>query len=167
MKKSLIFVILAVSVAAFLLFPSSAKACNVRPYALTYIGDIYDVFGGTKPRLVVENGKSSAEYGYYDKNTIHIYKGDYKGSCSTELPLLKSVIAHEYGHHVAGELGKISPLRGEKLAYVAEHSIGDGILGGAEYDNEAESQHLEDYEKIILFIYNKMHRIDSVSSIAI
>lgn len=135
--------------------PFSTSACNVKPYAKNYIQKINKVFGGVKPKLVVLSGKEDY-YGFYESNTIYIYSGDYKGSCSSNTPFLKSVIAHEYAHSISSKLKKISTLRGEKLAEVAEHSIGDNILGNAEYDNEADSTYFGQYQKINNLIADKM-----------
>lgn len=131
MRKFKVFVVLGIA----LFMPFSAKACEMRPYAQSYIDSIHRVFGGTKPKLVIEKGSNKVEAAFYDGKAIHIYKNDYKGKCVNETPYLKSVIAHEYAHHLSGKLRTVTNLKGEKIAYVAEHSIADTILGGEiEYD---------------------------------
>lgn len=124
----------------FLLFllaaPSSSKACDVRLYAKSYINQINAVVAGKKPNLVVEKGSDPNRYAFYENGTIHIYNGDYQGACSDETPFLKSVIAHEYAHYIEKKLAPVAKVRGERLAFIAEHAIGDELLGNAIYDNE-------------------------------
>ena len=130
------------ALAALIFMPLSAKACDVRPYAKSYIESINNVFGGTKPKLIVEKGNNEEIAAFYDGTAIHIYKRDYKGNCADEIPYLKSVIAHEYAHHAAAKLRPFTKLRGEDLAYLAEHAIGDAILGDdVEYDNDEDLDH--------------------------
>ena len=150
--------ILLIFTAIFWLCPDLAMACDVRQYALGYIKNIHSVVGGTKPKLVVKKGSSSDEYAYYLNKTIYVFKGDYKESCEDSLPMLKSVIAHEYGHHIEKDLRKVSQLRGERLILVAEHSIADQILGGAEYDNEKDLKYSSDYEKIKNYLVKKQNK---------
>jgi len=135
--------------------PLSASACNIAPYAKSYVNSINEVLGGEKPKVVVLNGKSKNTLAYYSKKTIYIYKGDYGKSCSEETPFLKSVIAHEYAHHIEKSLEKIAKLKGEKLARVSEHSIADEILGEAEYDNKADVKYPKQYQAIVEMIRKK------------
>lgn len=146
--------------AGFILMPfSCAKACNVRPYAISYITRINNVFGGIKPKLIIESGSEKDVAAFYDGTAIHIYKGDYKGKCIKETPYLKSVISHEYAHHASGKLKKVTNLRGEHLAYVAEHAIGDGIFGdNVEYDNDADLEHPTAYNSIRNLILAKQNK---------
>jgi hypothetical protein len=148
--------------ATFLLgMPFSTRACAVRPYAPSYINRIYAVFGGIKPKLVIEAGSNNNEVAFYDGTSIHIYKGDYKGKCSDETPYLKSIISHEYAHHVSDKLKKNTNLKGERLAYLAEHAIGDGIFGDnvVEYDNDADLTHPKAYDAIKNLILSKQNKI--------
>lgn len=153
-KNGLFLIILAV---AILVKPSFALACDVRPYAKSYINQIQKAVGGEKPKVLVLNRKSAENVAFYvyTEKTIYIYKNDYKGSCVSETPYLKAVIAHEYSHHLEKSLKKVSNLKGEKLAYVAEHAIADQILGGAEYDNEMDMRYVNQYQKIKNFIRQK------------
>ena len=146
--------------AMFLLLPfSSAKACNVRQPAKSYIDRIHKILGGEKPKLVIESGKDKEIAAFYDGKAIHIYKGDYRGSCGNETPYLKSVIAHEYAHHAEKKFKGVAKLRGEKLAYVAEHAIGDSIFGDdIEYDNAKDLKHPKAYEVITKMIFKKQSK---------
>jgi hypothetical protein len=164
MRKTKVL-ILAIATTALLMPSASAKACNARPYAISYVNKIYGVFGGVKPKLVIEDGSNNNEVAFYDGTSIHIYKGDYKGKCADETSYLKSVISHEYAHHVSAKLKKVTSLKGEKLAYLAEHAIGDGILGNdVEYDNDADLEHPKDYAAIRNFILSKQSKSVSVKS---
>ena len=159
------FLVLVMFLSGLLLMPFSAKACNVRPYAKAYINKIHNVFGGTKPGLVIENGDKKNVAAFYNKGVIHIYKGDYAGKCKDVTPYLKSVISHEYAHHVAKKLNQVSKLKGEKLAYVAEHSIGDTLFQNVEYDNKADLKYPEDYDAIAMLVvikqYGKSSKIEA------
>jgi len=137
--------------------PLGVLACDIKPFATDYVNQIHQVFGGEKPKLVILNGYSDESVAYYnyDEKTIYIYKTDYKESCALETPYLKSVIAHEYAHHLRKTLGKIADLKDEDLAYVAEHAIADQIFGGAEYDNDIEAKNINQYEKIKKIIWEK------------
>ncbi|HOX11228.1 MAG TPA: hypothetical protein P5323_04380 [Candidatus Moranbacteria bacterium] len=146
--------------ALFLLLPfSSADACSVRQPAKSYINRIHKIIGGEKPKLVIESGKDKEIAAFYDGKAIHIYKGDYKGSCGNETPYLKSVIAHEYAHHAEKKFKSVAKLKGEKLAYVAEHAIGDSIFGDdIEYDNDKDLKHPKAYEAITKMIFKKQSK---------
>lgn len=149
------YIQLAVFVFIFWAISADAKACYVKPYAKGYIAEINAVFGGKKPKLVVEKGMSNEVNAFYVNGVIHIYRDDYKGKCSEETPFLKSVISHEYAHFAEKTLKKITGLKGEKLAYVAEHSIGDEIFNGVVYDNDADEHNLKAYNKIVELIQKK------------
>jgi len=138
---------------------SSAEACSVRQPAKSYIDRIHKIIGGEKPKLVVESGKNKDIAAFYDGKAIHIYKGDYKGSCGDETPYLKSVIAHEYAHHAEKKFKGVAKLKGEKLAYVAEHAIGDSIFGDdIEYDNDKDLDHPKAYTAITKMIFKKQSK---------
>jgi hypothetical protein len=155
--RNIKFLVLAV----FVLMPfSSAKACNVRPYAISYINKINEVLGGTKPKLVLESGSEKDFFAFYDGKAIHIYKGDYRGKCSDETPFLKSVISHEYAHSVSAKLKKVANLKGEKLAKVAEHAIGDVLWGNnIEYDNGEDLVYPKDYAAMKQLVLSKQNVI--------
>lgn len=151
MKKIKILLILGIF---FLPFPS--EACNIRPYAKLYVEKIHEVFGGEKPDIVFEEENENDVAGFYENGAIHIYKNDYQDICLNELPYLKSVIAHEYAHHASAKLRPFTKLRGESLAYVAEHAIGDAILGSdIEYDNNSDLENLNAYKAIRKSIFDK------------
>lgn len=145
--------------AIFILMPFSASACNVRPHALSQINKIHKVFGGKKPKLVIEKGSDKDAVAFYNKSTgtIRLFKEDYPGKCSDEIPYLKSIISHEYAHHISKELKKVTKLKGERLAYLAEHSIGDAIFGydAVDYDNDTDLEHPTAYEAIKTMISKK------------
>lgn len=130
--------------------PFSAKACNVSPLAKDYINKINKVVGGQKPKIIIEKGVDDGRYGFYQDGTIHIFKGDYPNMCIEDKPFLKSVIAHEYSHYIEGKIRKIVKLRGERLAFVGEHAIGDEILGDVFYDKSLKKKDILAYEKLKL-----------------
>ncbi len=154
---------LAVIVVFALIFPATAKACDVRLYAKSYVNRISTVVGGKKPTLVIESGVDPKRFGFYENGTIHIYKGDYKGKCSESTLFLKSVIAHEYAHHIENKFKKSFKLKfkkninlkGERWAYVAEHAIADEVLGDATYDNDLKNRDMSEYDKIIEMLQTK------------
>jgi hypothetical protein len=128
--------------------PVSAKACNIRPHAKSYVNKIHKLVGNKKPSIVFEDGIDKNRFAFYRDGVIHVYQGDYKATCSEATPLLKSVIAHEYTHHLENKLAKVLKMRGERLAYVGEHAIGDEILGDAFYDNDLKQRDIKAYTKL-------------------
>ncbi len=150
--------LIAVLMAIFFLMPKISLACEPKSYAKEYINQIHAVFGGDKPALVVEKGINKKIVAFYNEETgIHIFKGDYKGACEDTLPYLKSVIAHEYAHHISSKIKKVVWIAGrENLAEVGEHAIADGIFGDEVfYDNDLNEKYAVEYEKILNFIENK------------
>lgn len=157
-RKKYILFIQILALGALFLAPSVASACNVRPYAKSYINKINAVFGGEKPALIVEDGIDEERAAFYD-GSIHIFAGDYEGKCSEKTAYLKSVISHEYSHYIASKLKKVSSLKGERLAYVAEHAIGDAIFGDdIEYDNDKDLEHPKSYDAIKKMIVEKKNK---------
>jgi len=152
MKNINFWLISAVLFGIFIFTPLSVKACEIQPYAESYINEINDILGGSKPKLRIDEKKIVGTMGFYKNGVIHIYKNDYKGECDDITPYLKSIIAHEYAHHIQIRFEKITKLRGEDLALIAEHSIGDGILKNVEYDNQNQKKYIEEYEKMLKLV---------------
>lgn len=147
---------LIVIVSLFLIFRIDANACDIRLPAKSYVNRIHAVVGGEKPKLIIEKGISSERFGFYKAGAIHIYKGDYNGRCGEATSFLKSVIAHEYAHHIEKKFKKSFKLKfkkniklkGERWAHVAEHAIADEILGDATYDDDLKDRDMPVYDKI-------------------
>jgi len=153
---------MAAFVVLFLFYPLAANACNVRSYAKAYVNKIGDVVGGKKPAIVIEKGIDDSRSGFYEDGVIHIFKGDYTELCIEDVPFLKSVIAHEYAHHLENKLKKVLNLHGERLAYVGEHAIGDEILGDAFYDNDIKRSDIAAYDKLKEMLKTKKIKSNSI-----
>lgn len=145
----------------FFVVPGISLACDPKPHAKKYINQIDAIFGGEKPGLVVERGSDSEVAAYYDRDTaiIHIYKGDYEGSCEENLPYLRTVIAHEYAHHLTSKIKKVAWISGrENLADVGEHAISDAVWGSenVSFDDDLDAKYASQYGKLFRYIKNKM-----------
>lgn len=139
---------IAIFVFMLLAIPSATKACDAKPYAKSYVDQIHAVVSGKKPNLIVEKGTNASRYAFYENGTIHIYSGDYQGACGQSTSFLKSVVAHEYGHHLESRLAPVAKARGERLGFIAEHAIADEILGNAVYDNVLSSKDASAYASV-------------------
>ncbi len=99
--------------------------------------------GGEKPRVIIvkKGGDYVAAY-WKEKKAIIIYEDAFNGKCSKHIPYLKSVVAHEYGHHLQKKLGKVMHSnKNENIAEIAEHSFGELILKNAEYDTDTHERY--------------------------
>lgn len=146
-----------------LLVPQSSFACNPKSHAKTYIDQIHAILGGDKPDLEVEDGNDGDVVAFYDRSEeiIHIYEDDYNGLCEDNLPYLRSVIAHEYSHHLTTRLKNIALITGrENIANVGEHAIADAVWGADRvvYDDILDPQFSSQYDKIFSFIINKIEK---------
>lgn len=158
MNKKIIHSFLSISVLVFAFAPNVSYACDPKPHAKRYINRINDVLGGEKPNLVIEDGVSDKAIAFYDKETgIHIYRDDYEGLCVSNLPYLKSVIAHEYAHHISSKLKRVAWIAGrENVADVGEHAIASAIWGESVYfDGDLDEKYSQQYDKLLKYVQIK------------
>lgn len=142
MKYIVILVMLAWSI--------PAQACDLKTYSKKYINEIHSVVGGEKPSVRVKRYKKNVLGDYtYATKMITVYSDNYEGECVDVLPSLKSLISHEYGHHLNDQIENVTGIENrEEIAHLAEHSFGSEILKDTEYDNELTKKGERVYKKL-------------------